>query len=100
ALQQEHRIETADLVKVNRRQRQTLGDLLERYERERLPLKRSVEVERYIVGWFKRHPIADLPLRLVSAEHFVRLRDERLRSVLPSTVRRQFTVLAHALKTA
>lgn len=100
AIEQEHSIEVADLKASDRKQTHTLADLLIRYEREILPLKRAPEPERYVVQAIVRHPLSRKPVRLVTAEDFAKYRDERLKTIKASTLRRQFNVLRHALRTA
>ena len=100
ATEREHSIEIADLRIPDRKQAHTLADLLVRYERETLPLKRAPEPERYVVQAILRHPLSRKPVRQITAEDFARYRDERLKTIKASTLRRQLNVLRHALRTA
>ena len=100
ARQRELAIEAGDVPRPELKVSHSLAALLQKYKEERLPLKRSADVERYIVDWLIRHPLAARPLKALSSIDFARLRDERLRKVQASTLRRQFGVLRHALRTA
>jgi integrase len=100
ATEQEHSTEIGILKGQAKRQPVTLHDLLCRYEIEVLPLKRAPDPERYMLRVMKAHPMALKLLRHLSADDFAKFRDDRLKSVKASTLRRQLNVLRHALKTA
>ena len=82
------------------RDKHTLHELLERYALEVLPRKRAPEPERYVLRALQRSWLARKALRDIGPHDFAKFRDERLRDVAASTVRRQFNVLRHALKIA
>ena len=78
----------------------TVGDILDRYEREVIPLKRSDSTEGYMLRVIRRYPVAQRTLSTVCAEDIAEFRDQRLKEAKPSTVLRQMRVLRHALKIA
>jgi integrase len=79
----------------------TLSGLIQRYEREVLPTKRTQGVnERFHLRVILRHSIAGLAVSSLSESSIVTFRDDRLREVSGSTVRRELGLLLHALKIA
>lgn len=76
-------------------------DLLERYCRDVVPLKRSAKVE---LGLLKRiirdEPLVKLSLFDLSPSQVAEFRDGRLQSVKPSTVNRELGLLHHCLEVA
>jgi integrase len=96
---QEHLIETGGLLRKDRSQR-TLGDLLDRYERDVIPLKRTNSTEDFMLRVLRRHPMTLKPLSLITAQDIASFRDRRLSVAKPSSVVRQLSLLRHALKVA
>ena len=80
--------------------RMTLGDVLRRYLIEVTPRKRSADSERLRLGKVLRAPLCDLALADLTAGPLAAYRDERLRSVRPGTVRRELSLIRHALEIA
>jgi integrase len=78
----------------------TVGDLLRKYRDEVVVNKRSRERENQYIGVLLRHKMARYALSHASPDVFRRFRDERLKSVKPATVRRQFSILQHAFNVA
>lgn len=74
--------------------------LLERYRDEVSCTKRGERWERMRIGLFLRDEIAAVPLPALNASHFAAWRDRRLRSVSAGSVRREWTLLSHALNVA
>jgi integrase len=100
AREREHAIEVQGVVSHDGRQKHTVLDVLSRYETAVLPHKRSGAVEGYVVRALMRHPLAGKLLRHLTTQDLAQFRDERLVAVKPSTFRRQFTILRHALRLA
>ena len=96
---QEHAIEVGDLPSMQDK-RLALGDLLDRYENEVIPLKRTDSSERYMLRVIRRHPMTKKTLSTLSVEDVADYRDQRLRIAKPSTVMRHLRLLRHALKVA
>lgn len=78
----------------------SLGDLLQRYESEVLPNKRTDSSEQYMIRIIRRHPMTRKPLDQLSSKDISDFRDKRLQEVRPATVVRQLRVLRHALRIA
>ncbi|MEI2735400.1 MAG: site-specific integrase [Rhodoblastus sp.] len=79
---------------------QTLGDTLARYGKEVTPLKRASESESHHLKQITRHPISKLQLARLSSADVATFRDDRLKTVAGSTVRKELGLLANVLKTA
>lgn len=78
----------------------TLRDVLKRYAREVSPTKQSRRWEEIKLNKFCTYPIADIPLVELGPEHLAEWRDKRLKEVSSSTVRRELTLIGHALEIA
>jgi integrase len=78
----------------------TLSDMVLRYRDTISIKKRGYEVERAVLTAFLRHRICCKPLSRVTAEDFATYRDERLQTIKPSTLRRQFTPLQNMFEIA
>ena len=78
----------------------TLLQMLERYEATVAPLKKGEASERYRLRVLRNHPIARLSLDKLTPAMATIYRDERLRSVSPSSVRRELAILQHCLEVA
>ena len=74
-------------------QQVTLGELVVRYRNDVSVKKRGSDVERIVLAAFMRHPICRKRLSDIDAEDFAAYRDERLKSVKPSTLKREFSPL-------
>jgi integrase len=93
-------METGDLLPKKSSDPFTLGDLLERYEREVLPLKRTDSNERYMLRIIRRDPMCTKQLRHILASDFCKYRDSRLQCSEPASVVRHLALLRHALGVA
>jgi hypothetical protein len=78
----------------------TLLQMLERYEATVTPLKKGEASERYRLRVLRNHPIARLSLDKLTPAMVTIYRDDRLRSVSPSSVRRELAILQHCLEVA
>jgi hypothetical protein len=78
----------------------SLGDILRRYLSEITPSKRSAESERLRLGKLLRDPLCDASLADLAPHALATYRDMRLLSVKPGTVRRELSLLHHALSIA
>jgi integrase len=74
-------------------QQATLGQLVERYRDTVSSKKRGHEVERTVLTAFLRHPICRKRLSDIGPEDFAEYRDERLKNIKPSTLKREFSSL-------
>lgn len=78
----------------------TLRSVLERYMIEVSPRKRSAHTEISRIKALVRRPLCHRTLALLSTSDLATYRDERLRSVSPSTVIRELNTISHAIDTA
>lgn len=78
----------------------TLSHVLKRYAREVTPLKKGSSSELLRIGVIQRHPAAEISLINLSPNHMAKYRDDRLKQVAPGTVRRELSVISHAIETA
>ncbi|KAA3506450.1 site-specific integrase [Agrobacterium rosae] len=78
----------------------TLGQLLERYQREVSPLKRGSVQEIQRLDVLRRHDLAYRTLIGLSQQDIASFRDERLELVAPSTTVRELAILSHVLEVA
>lgn len=78
----------------------TLGDLLERYQREVSPMKRGAAQEIQRIDVLRRHDLAYRTMIGLSQQDIASFRDERLQSVAPSTTVRELAILSHVLEVA
>lgn len=78
----------------------TIGQLLDRYERDITPTKRSCDRERDKIRVIKRHAVSTISAVKLNSEAVVRYRDERLQKVMPATVKRELAILRHCIEIA
>ncbi|MBD8556849.1 site-specific integrase [Rhizobium sp. CFBP 8762] len=78
----------------------TLGALLERYQREITPLKHGAIQENQRIDVLRRHDLSHRTLIGLSQQDIASFRDERLKSVAPSTTVREMAILSHVLEVA
>ncbi|MGI6856394.1 site-specific integrase [Mesorhizobium sp. 1B3] len=76
----------------------TLGDLLERYQREVSPTKRGAVQEVQRIDVLRRHELAYRTMIGLSQQDIASFRDERLRLVAPSTAVRELAILSHVVE--
>ena len=70
-----------------------LAAILTRYISEIAPTKRSKESQVFHTRQILRHPISEIPILKIGSEQVARFRDDRLKQVSPSTVRKEVTLL-------
>ncbi len=78
----------------------TLGELLLRYQREVSPTKRGSAQEIQRIDVLRRHELAYRTMIGLSQQDIASFRDERLRSVAPSTAVRELAILSHVIEVA
>jgi len=78
----------------------TLKELLERYLDEVTPLKKGAASETNRLKALMRLPLARRFVASIRGLDIARFRDERLRKVTPSTVKRDLVLLGHAFEVA
>jgi integrase len=77
-----------------------LRDLLNRYERTITITKKGEASERYRLMVLRRHWVGRLSLDELTPSMVCEYRDDRLKKVSPSSVRRELAVLQHCLEVA
>ena len=77
----------------------TLSDLFGRYSMDVSEYKKGRRWEQIRLKSFDRQ-IGHIPLEILSASHIAQWRDDRLKSVSPASVRREFALLSSALEIA
>lgn len=78
----------------------TLRSILERYMTEISPRKRSAHTEVSRIKALLRRPLCHRTLALLSTSDLATYRDDRLKTVSPSTVIRELNTISHAIDTA
>ena len=78
----------------------SLDELITRYIREIVPLKRGHHYEAVILRAFLRHPIAKKKLGAIHTSDFAAYRDERLRHIKPASLRRQLNPIQNMFEVA
>jgi integrase len=81
-------------------ERVTLRELIERYRDNVTIRKRRAETEKIVLNAFLRDPICDHPISRLTTVHFAEYRDQRLKTVKPSTLRRELGTIGHLFTVA
>jgi integrase len=74
-------------------QQVTLGELVARYRDTVSVKKLGSSVEKIVLGAFLRHPICRKRLSEIGPEDFAAYRDERLKAIKPTTLKRELSPL-------
>lgn len=77
-----------------------LAAILNRYRQEIAPTKRSKESQIFHTRQILRHPISEMPILKIGSEQVARFRDDRLKQVGASTVRKELVLLGTILELA
>jgi integrase len=76
----------------------TFGELMERYQREVTPQKRSSAQESQRITVLRRHEIAFRTMIGLSQQDIASYRDERSKTVAASTVVRELAIMSHVIE--
>ena len=79
---------------------ETLGHLIIRYADTVSVTKKGTEPERIRLVKIARHTVGKLPIAQLKSLHFAQYRDQRLKEVSPSTVKKELNLLSHVIDTA
>jgi integrase len=90
----------ADSVEARLHRGETLLDALERYAEEISPNKKGARWEQVRLAKLGRDPIAKKPIQLIDPPDLAKWRDERLKSVSGSSVRREMNLLSSVFQKA
>jgi len=74
----------------------TVGELLDRYEKEISPLHKSHKVEKYRLQTLRKY-LGDKRVSTLSPALLCKYRDARLRAVSPASLKRELTILSSVL---
>jgi integrase len=77
----------------------TVGELLQRYQRQISPSHKGQQVEAYRLGTLKRH-LGTLRLIHLTPKEIASYRDIRLQEVSPASLKRELTILSRVLTIA
>ena len=77
----------------------TLGELLDRYEKEVSPLHKSHEIEAYRLKTLKNQ-LGNQRVAALTSTVIAKYRDERLKTVSPASLKRELVILSSVLNTA
>ncbi len=81
-------------------ERTTLGEALERYEREVTPRKKGAVQESYKIGALRRLPLAKMTLARIRGADIAAFRDSELERLAPSSVAKYLALLSHLFEVA
>ena len=96
----ESEIDKGQFISVNEAQRNTLGDLIERYLVEVTPSMKGVTEDTIRLKAIMRKPIARWSMANLSAARIAAYRDERLKQVSAGTVIRELAYLSSIINHA
>ena len=78
----------------------TIGELLNRYEREISSKKRGWKVESYRLNTLRKSDLVEIKTSKLKSIHIARYRDDRLKKVTPASVKRELVILSHMISVA
>ena len=81
-------------------ERNTLGDMIERYLKEVTPMKKGAGPEDSRLRAFLRRPISKYKMSALSSAMFAQYRDERMEAVTAGTVNKELNHVSHVIETA
>ncbi len=96
----ESEIERGIFIDRTEAERNTLGDLLQRYLTEVSGQKKGHNTERYRLVSLQRDPIAKVKVAGLSGKLMAEWRDKRLKEVSGSTVNRDLNLISHVINVA
>jgi integrase len=95
----ERLIEVGQFVDTTEANKTTLKTLLERYEREVVPKKRTTG-DKYLISNIMRHDFINKVLTHISSSDIAEFRDKRLENVSGSSVNRELSIVSDCIKRA
>ena len=96
----EREIERGEYQSHNDCTRFTLADLLDRYQKDITPTKRSAEIEILRIGKIQRSWISDIKVGDLQPHHIAKYRDERLREIQGNAVARDLSLISDVMNIA
>jgi len=95
----ENEMDKGTFVDRTETEKNTLGDLIDRYLKEVTPLKRGKGPEASRLQALRQRPLAALKMSALSSKHIAQYRDERLKEVSAGTINKELNHLAHVIET-
>ena len=95
----ERLIEIGQFVDTTEANKTTLRTLLERYEREAVPKKRTTG-DKYLISNIMKHSFVDKVLSHITSSDIAEFRDKRLNVVSGSSVNRELSIISDCIKRA
>ena len=92
-------IEIGQFVDTTEANKTTLRTLLERYEREAVPKKRTTG-DKYLISNIMKHSFVDKVLSHITSSDIAEFRDKRLNVVSGSSVNRELSIVSDCIKRA
>ena len=99
ARETERLIEVGQFVDTTEANKTTLRTLLERYEREVVPKKRTTG-DKYLISNIMKHSFVDKVLSHITSSDIAEFRDKRLNVVSGSSVNRELSIVSDCIKRA
>ena len=99
ARETERLIEIGQFVDASEASKTTLKQLLERYERE-VSAKKRTEQDPYLIKNICKFDFVFKTLNTINSSDIAEFRDARLKSVSPSSVNRELSILSHCIHLA
>jgi integrase len=97
----ERELETSGFVDRKEAERTTLGQLLERYQRDITPHKKSADIEKVKIDVLLRDPLlTGIAMSALGSADIAAWRDRRLKKVSGATVNRELNILSAAINVA
>ena len=99
ARETERLIEVGQFVDTTEANKTSLKTLLERYEREVVPKKRTTG-DKYLISNIMKHDFVNKVLSHISSSDIAKFRDDRLKNVSGSSVNRELSIISDCIKKA
>jgi integrase len=96
----ENEMDRGDFVDRTEAEKNSLAEVLKRYQREISPTKKGADSEDYRIDSILKSRVCQTKMSALSSAHLASYRDERLAQVSSSTVNRELNVISHAIEIA
>lgn len=96
----ENEMDRGDFVDRTEAEKNTLAEVLKRYQKEISPTKKGAVSEDSRINGILRSRVCKTKMSALSSTQLAAYRDERLEAVSPSTVNRELNVISHAIEIA
>jgi integrase len=96
----ENEMDRGDFVDRTEAEKNTLAEVLKRYQKEISPTKKGADSEDYRIDSILKSRVCQTKMSALSSAQLAAYRDERLEAVSPSTVNRELNVISHAIEIA